>query len=154
MNKTELTNFLLEARTKTYASGGGKVTPALLKNTYQSEYREGDWFYRDVFYGGNGIFMGLEAVYFQDSAVWGMSYYGNHKGMSEKEIDKILREALMENWETTRTWRKVEWTDGKHTYVCEPDFEGSIDEMSGAEKILENGKEIYHFFYAGGLLMK
>ncbi len=151
MDKKALTNFLLKARTKTYASGGGRVKAAF-KSSCQMEHREGDWFYRDVFNNGNGIFMGMDTVYFQDQAVWISSYYGNYKGMTEKQIDEILRSALMKNWETARTWQKVKWMNGGIEYVCEPDFDGSIDEMAGAEKILKDGKEIYHFFYAGGLL--
>jgi hypothetical protein len=153
MDKTDLTAFLLKARTKTYAGGGGKVKP-VFAGSDQLEYREGDWLYRDVYYTGNGVFMGLETVYFQNEAVWSMSYYGNFKGMTEEEVDSVLRKALMENWETARTWRKVEWKKGKYEYACAPDFEGSIEEMAGAEKISKNGEEVYRFFYAGGLLIK
>ncbi len=153
MHKEELLQFLLKARTRTYAGEGGKVN-AVLGGSDQLEYKEGDWFYRDVYYNGNGIFVGLEAIYYQDKAVWSMSYYGNYKGMSEEEVDKILRKALVENWQTARTWQKVEWQSGNFKYVCKPDFEGSIEEMAGAEKILKGEKEIYRFFYAGGLLVK
>ena len=153
MNRHALTAFLLKARTKTYAGSGGKVAP-VLKDSDQLEYREGDWLYLDVYYTGNGIFMGLETVYLKDKAMWSMSYYGNFKGMTEKEVDLVLKKALMEKWETARTWQKVEWAEEEYRYVCEPDFEGSIEEMAGAEKILKNGKEVYRFFYAGGLLVK
>ncbi len=151
MDKKRLTDFLLKARTKTYAGGGGKVKPAL-GGSDQLEYREGDWLYRDVYYNGNGIFMGLETVYFNKSAVWGMSYYGNYKKMTEKEVDLVLRGALIKNWKTARMWHKAKWTKGEYKYVCEPDFKGSINEMGGFENITKKGKEIYHFFYAGGLL--
>jgi hypothetical protein len=81
-----------------------------------------------------------------------MSYYGNFKGMTEKEIDEILRKALMENWQITRIWKKVEWGKGDYKYVCQPYFEGSIEEMAGSETIFKKGKEVYNFFYAGGLI--
>jgi len=151
LNKEELLRFLLKARTKTYVGAGGKVQPAF-GGSNQLEYREGDWFYRDVYYTGNRIFMGLEAVYYQDQAVWSMSYYGSFKEMTEEELDKILREALMENWENTRIWKKVEWEKDGYKYICQPDFEGSIDELAGLETISKEGKEIYKFFYAGGIL--
>ena len=153
MDKSELTNFLLKARTKTYAGGGGKVKP-IFKDSDQLEYKEGSWFYRDVYYTGKGIFMGLEAVYFQNRAVWGMSYYGNFKNMKEKEIDSVLRKALLDNWKKARTWHKAEWQKGDYKYICEPDSYGSIEEMSGTERIFKNSEEIYHFYYAGGLLIK
>ena len=153
MNQKELTDFLLKARTKTYAGDGGKVEPAFRGPT-QLEYKEGDWFYRDIYYTGNGIFMGMDIVYFQDKAVWGSSYYGNFKKMTEEEIDAILRQALLEKWETARTWQKVEWQKGDFKYICEPAPGGSIEEMSGTEKIFKNDEEVYYFYYAGGSLEK
>ena len=153
MNKDELLKFLLKARTKTYAGEGEKVK-AVLGGSEQLEYKENNWFYRDVYYNGNGIFVGLETIYYQDKAIWSMSYYGNYKGMTEEEVDKILRKALIENWETARTWQNVEWQSEDYKYICEPDFNGSIEEMAGLEKILRGGKEIYKFFYAGGILTK
>ena len=150
-NKEDLLQFLLKARTKTYAGNDGKVQPVFNDST-QLEYRKGDWLYRDIYYTGKGIFMGLEVVHYQDKAVWSMSYYGNFKKMAEEEMDKILREALMKNWQTTRIWKKVEWEKDDYKYICEPDFEGSIDELAGVEKISKQGKEIYRFFYAGGLI--
>ena len=153
MDKNELINFILKARAKTYAGGGGEVEPAF-KNSHQLEYKEGDWFYRDVYYTGKGIFMGLDTVYFQDKAVWSTSYYGNFKKMTEEEVDSVLRAALLDNWETARTWHKVEWQKGNFKYICEPDSASSIEEMSGTEKIFKNNEEVYRFFYAGGLLVK
>jgi len=73
--------------------------------------------------------------------------------MSEEEMDKILRKALIENWQNVRIWKKVEWKKDDYKYICQPDFEGSIDELAGAEKILKGDKEIYTLFYAGGILV-
>lgn len=153
MDRRELTNFLLKARTKTYAGDSGKVKP-VFAGSDQLEYKERDWLYRDVYYTGNGIFMGLETVYFRDKAVWSMSYYGNFKKMTEEELDSVLRQALLDNRKSARTWQKVEWKKGNYQYICEPDFEGCIEEMADAEKILKNNEEAYRFFYAGGVLVK
>ena len=81
-----------------------------------------------------------------------MSYQGNFKGMTEEEMDKILREALRENWQRTRIWKKVEWGKDDYKYVCEPDFVGSIEELAGIEKIYKKDKQIYIFYYAGGII--
>lgn len=154
MNKNNLKNFLLKARTKTYAGAGGKAKPAF-PGSDQLEYREGDWLYRDVYYTGNGIFTGLETVYLQNRPIFAMSYYGNFKKLTEKEIDKILRKALIKNWKTARTWQKTEWKTGDYQYICQPSFPGqSINEMAGIEKIFKRGKEVYGFFYAGGIITK
>lgn len=151
MDKNKLIRFLKKARTKTYAGGGGKVKP-LLEGSDQLEYKERDWFYRDVYFTGNGIFTGLETVYWRGKPVWSMCYYGNFKRMKEEEIDKILRKALLENWQKTRLWDYVEWKDRDYRYVCAPDFQGSINEVAGSEKIFRDDKEVYFFYYAGGLI--
>ncbi|MBI2041911.1 MAG: hypothetical protein HYT20_02755 [Candidatus Nealsonbacteria bacterium] len=151
MKKEKLLQFLLKARMKTYAGADGKVQPAF-GGSDQLEYREGDLFYRDLYYTGNGIFMGVEVVHYQDKPIWAMSYYGNFKGMTEEEIDKILREALVDNWQDTRIWKKVEWEKDNYKYICEPNFEGSIDELAGIEKLFKRGEEVYRFFYGGGLI--
>ncbi|MDD5738965.1 MAG: DUF5680 domain-containing protein [Candidatus Pacebacteria bacterium] len=150
-NKEKLLRFLLQARTKTYAGSKGKVKP-VLAGSKQLEYGEGEWLYRDVYYNGPGIFMGLEAVYFNSKAVWSMSYFGDYQGMTESEVDKILRGALLANWETARIWKSVEWEKDGYKYTCAPDFNGSIEKMAGLEKILKKEKQIYYFFYAGGVL--
>jgi len=152
IDKEKLVGFLLRARTKTYAGGGGKVQ-AVLVGLKQLEYQEGGWLYRDVYYNGPGIFTGLEAVYYKEKAIWSMSYFGDYQGMTEEEVDKILRSALIANWEATRTWKKVEWEKDGYKYTCTPDFDGSIEKMAGFEKILKNEKQIYHFSYAGGLII-
>ena len=152
MEKEELLQFLLKARTQTYAGGKGKVKP-ILSGSIQLEHKEGEWLYRDIYYIGSGIFTGLEVVHFQEKPVWSMCYYGNFKKMTEQEIDKILRGALMDKWQEARLWKKVEWKKDEFKYICEPDFEGSIKEMAGMEKILKSGKQIYTFFYAGGCIV-
>jgi len=154
MNKEKLTDLLLKARTKTYAGAGGRVKP-VFKGSKQLEYKENDWLYQDVYYTGNGIFMGIEVIHFKNNPVWAMSYYGNFKGMTGKEINKILRRALLENWQGARTWKRVEWEKGDYKYVCEPNFKGgSIEELAGSEKILKKRKQVYSFFYAGGIIAK
>jgi len=35
---------------------------------------------------------------------------------------------------------------------CWPDFEGSIEELAGIERIFKKGREVYTFYYAGGLI--
>lgn len=151
MDKKKLLQFLLKARTKTYAGSGSGVSPSL-KGSKQLEYKEGAWLYRDVFYVGKGIFTGLEVVHYQNKPVWSMSYYGNFKKMTEEETDKILRGALVANWNTARIWKYVEWQKGDYEYICQPDFGTSIEGFGGGETISKKGKDVYSFFYAAGLI--
>lgn len=147
--ETSLTNFLLQARTKTYAGNDGKVT-SFVPGTEQFEFSEGELLYRDIYNVGNGIFAGLEMIYSGDKPLWTMSYYGNFKKMPEDEMDRILRKALIETWETTRIWKKVTWKSEEFEYVC--DGAGSMEELNGTETITKDGEQIYYFYYAGGKL--
>ena len=149
MELGKVREFLVEARAKTYAAAGGKVKPVLAGST-QLEYQDEDFLYRDIYYVGNGVFPGLETVYFDNKPVWSMSYFGNFKQITEEEADKVLRAALLDNWETTRLNKHVEWTKNNYKYVCEGS--GDMKELEGSESITKDGKQVYFFYYAGGFL--
>lgn len=151
MDKDKLLKFLIDARTKTYAGGGNKVTPAW-PGGYQYEFQERDWLYRDFYNLGDGIFIGLETVYFKDKPIWSNCYYGNFKAMAEEEVDKILRAALVANKSKTRLWHDVEWKKDDFTYYCKSDFPGNLDEMAGTEEIYKGKSKVYFLFYAGGFI--
>lgn len=135
---------------KTYAGDGGKVA-SVFGGSEQLEYKEGDYLYRDVYYFGEKKFMGLETVYFQGEPVCSVSYFGSCSGKPE-EIYEFLKQALLENWKNVRIWKEVEWDKGDYKYICKPDFNGSIEEMAGAEQIYSKDKEVYRFFYGGGII--
>ncbi len=151
MDRKKLLSVLIKARSNTYAGDRGKVKPAFLGST-QLEFKEGNWFYRDFYNLGNSIFMGLETVYFKDKPVWSMCYYGDFKGMTEKEVDEILRAALIKYKDKTRLWYQVEWKKENFKYVCTPDYQKGIDEVAGIEEIYKGKEKVYFLFYAGGLI--
>lgn len=151
MNKTQVQKFFIKAREKTYAGGNGKTEP-LLPGSVQYEYKQGDFVYRDNYNIGNGIFMGLETVYYLEKPVLSMSYFGNFKSLSEEEVDKILRKALTENSSKTRLWNDINWKFENYKYSCSTDANGSIDEFSGTENLLKNGTPVYYLYYAGGFI--
>lgn len=151
MDKTKLLKFLIDARSKTYAGSGKEVEPSWLGG-HQYEFKDGDWLYRDFYNLGNGIFMGLETIYLKDKPVWSNCYYGNFKSMTEAEVDKILRGALVANKDKARLWFDVEWKNGDFTYLCKSDFAGSLDEIAGSEEIYKGKTKVYFLFYAGGFI--
>ena len=151
MNKKALEKFLLKARTMTYAAGTSK-TKSLLPGSVQYEHLDGDLSYRDTYYIGNGIFPGIETVFYEGEPIWSMSYFGDFSGMTEKQADTMLRQALMDTWETTRIYNRVEKDHGDFRYVCEG--HGTIDELSGTEEIYVGDKKVYFFYYAGGFIGK
>ena len=151
MDKKKLTSFLTDARSNTYAGSGGIVKPAFPGST-QLEYKKGDWLYRDVYNLGNGIFMGLETVYFKSKPVWSMCYYGDFTKMTEKEIDKILRVALIKYKDKTRLWHQIQWKKENFKYLCTPDFKVGIEKIAGLEEIYKGKEKVYYLFYAGGFI--
>lgn len=151
MDKKKLTDFLIVARAATYASGTNKVTPAF-PGSKQYEFRQGSWLYRDFYNQGNRLFMGLETIYFDNKPAWSNCYYGNFSKMTEEEIDKILRQALIENKDKARLWFDIEWKKDGYTYLCKSDFNGDIDEIAGSEEIYRGKEKVYFFYYAGGFI--
>ncbi len=152
MDLKELEQFFYIARSKTYAADGKKMK-ALLSGSDQFEYKDGDWLYRDVYYTGKNKFTGLEAIYYKNKPVFSVSYYGNWGKMTEKEIDNILRGALIANYET-RSYKHIKWQKDDFKYDCIPDsFSKSINEIGGYESIAKNGEEIYKFYYGGSILI-
>ena len=149
MDKIELEKFLLKARTKTYAAGTSKSDP-LLPGSVQYEFTDGDFSYRDVYYIGNGIFPGLETIFYKDKPVWSMSYFGDFSTMTEEQVDSMLRKALMELWETTRIYKQIDKDYGEFTYTC--NGSGTIDELEGTEEIHVGKDRVYFFYYAGGFI--
>jgi len=149
MDKQELLNFLLKARTKTYATANSK-TKSILDGSVQYEYNDGDFLYRDIYYIGNGIFPGLETIYFKDKPVWSMSYFGDFSKMTEEQVDLMLRKALIDNQKITRINKSVEKDYGDFTYIC--DGQGTIEELSGTEEIHIGPKKMFFFYYAGGFI--
>ncbi len=149
INKDHLTLFLLKARKNTYAGNAGEITPLLI-GSRQFEFKEDEFLYRDIFNIGNSKFVGLETIYYKNKPVWSMSYYGNFESLSEEEVDKVLRKALVEKWDNVRLWNNVQYKIDDYVYTN--NGSGDIDEFDGSEKLEKNGKTVYYFYYAGAFI--
>lgn len=150
ISKTELKRFIIESRTKTYAGNSGQVSKPFLQGSRQLEYSKSDWLYRDIYNIGNKKFIGFETIYFKNTPVLSMSYYGNFEKMTEEEVDKILRKALIDKGDNVRLWNVVKYKMDEYSYINEGS--GNIDQFEGSERIEKNGKTLYFFYYASGLI--
>jgi hypothetical protein len=150
INKKDLLNFLLEARSKTYASNGGKVDKPLIEGSRQFEYSSNDWLYRDIYNIGNSKFIGIEIVSFKTTPVASMSYYGNFEKMTEVEVDVVLRKALIDKQRLVRIWNTVNYNIDNYTYHNKGS--GNINQYEGKETISKDGGVIYFFQYTGGFI--
>ena len=153
MNKEEIAKILFNGRRKTNAKAGGQVSPGV-DGTEQTEYTEGDWLYRDIYFNGEKSFSGIDAVYYQGQPVWASSYFGKFQGITEEELDKILRQTIIDH-PMTNAWQEIKRQKyNDYEYENIPDSESqSIDEVSGTEQILKDGKEVYVLHYSGGMLI-
>jgi hypothetical protein len=82
----------------TYANHGDDFSlPSLVPGSIQLEFAEGDFLYRDIYFGSR-TFAGIETVYQQGTPIWSMVYSGGVTASlgdnRVKEIYSFLREAL------------------------------------------------------------
>jgi len=150
-----LVNFLLQAKRHTYASQGDEATVApLLAGTKQLEYRDGLFFYRDI-YVGMAYFVGQEIVSFQDHPVWSMSYAGGVVPAVKDRttigaIYAFLRLALRQGTVTQVYRGPAVVREG--TYVYTNQSKGTLEAFWGHERITDNTQPVYELHYCGGVL--
>ena len=146
---TDLTSFLLKAKLKTYATGGEGNERNLDDGTREMSYREGNFFYRDRYFGFNP-FIGQEVVWENDKVVWAMNYYGmvTDESVSAGDVYHFLQKA-MQHVGAERPFRGPdEYKDGDFLY--KDASEGNLSQFSGEETIFFQNKQVYLLTYRGG----
>ncbi|MDN4593236.1 DUF5680 domain-containing protein [Polycladomyces subterraneus] len=152
--RCKLISFLLTAKRATYAAQGDDASvPAQLPGAKQLEYREGPYFYRDIYFGME-MFTGMETVYHLDQPLWAMSYGGGVINIGDREqirsIYAFLREALRLGSEEAPYRGPDFWKKGPFTYMNH--WEGTWERFYGYEEIHLKDTKVYELRYQGGLL--
>jgi hypothetical protein len=154
-HQEEFLRFLLEAKHHTYASQGDAATvQPFLPGSKQLEWQEGEWLYRDIYFG-MAYFVGQETVLFQQRPFWSMSYAGGTIPAitSSEEIGTIyafLRNA-MRQITLERLYRGPEqWQQGEYGYTDR--HWGDLSAFWGHEVITFQAKPVYELRYSGGFL--
>ncbi|REJ25220.1 MAG: hypothetical protein C6P37_14945 [Caldibacillus debilis] len=147
-------DFLIRAKKATYAAQGDDAsTPPLLAGSRQLEYREGDYFYRDIYFG-MGFFAGQEVVYIKDKPVWSMCYAGGvEKGLEHrlaKAVYAFLRKALRNAGHEQPYRGPVRFAEGE--WIYRNGFSGGLEWFAGEETIALSGKTVYRLHYSGGFI--
>ena len=154
MDLVELKTFLIRAHHNTFANAAVKKADSLRPASQDYHFEEGDFSYHDTYFGGTH-FVGEEVIYYKSKPVWAMNYYGSpvHEGVSESDIDAMLRPALMQ-----QPWDKLP-VRGPERFV-EEDREyrmnlqsGDLQRFVAEEQILLNGEVIYRCSIHGGLIV-
>lgn len=150
----QLVRFLCESKRATYAAKDGKaaVNP-VFTGSHQLEYRQGGFFYRDVYYGGE-YFVGQETVYHKNEPIWGMSYAGGiNEGIDPDDtpgIYEFLTAALRRVPEDAPFRGPDVFNQGELYYQNR--ILGKLKRFSGIESIAFRDVPIYQLHYSGGLL--
>jgi hypothetical protein len=145
----EFVEFLLRAKLKTYATGGEGNERNLEDGTREMSYREGDFFYRDRYFGFNP-FIGEEVVWRNGKVIWAMNYYGAviDEAVAAGDVYLFLQKA-MQQITIERPFRGPnEYSEGDFRYQDES--EGYVDQFSGEEKIFFQDRQVYFLKYHGG----
>ena len=151
----EFLRFLLKAKQQTYASQGDEASVApLLPGSKQLEWQEGDWLYRDIYFG-MAYFVGQETISFQRLPVWSMSYAGGVPATiaSPEQVRRIYRflRSAMRQVSPEHPFRGPQrWQDEEYLYTDQ--YQGSIDAYWGSETITFQGEMVYELHYSGGFL--
>ena len=143
--------FLRTAKLTTYASQGDVASvPALLAASKQLEYRQGEWLYRDVYFG-MFRFAGQEVVYHQSEPVWSMTYSGgltrDDAHGQAAEIYAFLRHALLQTPASLPLRGPAALTAGDKSYVCTT--VGGVEFFHGTEFIEIAGARVYELHFSG-----
>ena len=94
-DRTELINFLIKAKQKTYAGHGAEVAPSRPAShdlKYEEKTPAGELLYIDTYLGGKD-FAGEEALWRNSTPLWSMNYYGRVTG--EPFSGDFLKAALL-----------------------------------------------------------
>lgn len=150
--KERLRQFLLEANKSGYANEAGSKNWIKEKDGSTTIiFESGDFRMHDKFFGGEP-YGGNEVVFFKDSGVWMMVYYGwvDAAVKNFKEVYPFLQKALSKPPEEIPLRGPSTFGDG--SFVYNNKWEGGIERFFGEETISKDGKEIYKAKYIGGLV--
>jgi len=152
MSVETLTQFLNEANKATYANAlAPKTTSSRLKSEDYHFEKDG-LIYHDTYFGDRN-FIGEEIVYENKKPVWGANYFGFilDEKIGEKDVYNFLRKALMQEYDDVIPVRgPASFSAGNKEYRFSAD--GSLENFSGKEEILFDGKVIYRCLVHGGMI--
>lgn len=141
-----LIEFILKAKTSTYAAYGPRENPSR-PESHDIHYSEGDYLYIDTYLGAEQ-FAGEEAVWYQGKPIWCMNYNGRILG--EEFSGDFLKEALRHVTKEAPYRGPAIYQSGDYTYHCI--VSGSFEWFQGYEEIYCNGAKALELYFHGSKL--
>jgi hypothetical protein len=146
-DEQKFVEFLIEAKRKTYA-GGGREAPSSRPASKDLPFEQGEYLYLDSYLGGFH-FIGEEAVWKGGVPLWGMNYYGRmHVSAVPEGFSHFLKEAMLRVSINAPYRGPRNYREGGFEYQCE--WQGSLEDFRGEERILLDGQVIYSLYFHGG----
>lgn len=144
--------FIVKAKTVSYV-GSGESVPGCRLNSHDLEFVDGDFTYRDSYFGGQN-FIGEEAVWYKDKPVWGENYFG--EVLRTDLIDgagtgQVIKKSLTEMYGEGRFLGGFQFVCDDLVYTDENT--GSLTSFSGREIIHRAGVLVYQLVYHGGVII-
>lgn len=146
-NVSEIIKFLIKAKKNTYAGNSLEEQVSSRPNSHDLIYEEGNLKYIDTYLGGER-FIGEEAVFINNEAVWGMNYNGIE--INDKFSSIFLKQALSMVNEDMPYRGQSKFQDGDYTYICE--INGSFEYFSGKEIIYFQDEKCFECCFSGGII--
>jgi hypothetical protein len=151
LNLIDLHAFAIRAKKATYIGSGAKA-PSSRLGSHDLTYAEGDWRYRDSYFGGTD-FLGQEVIWLRDTPVWAMNYHGYilRDDLSDAaKAGATLKEALAQPNTQGRLLDNLIWQGPFGLYAITSS--GNITRFKGRETITVAGTVAYALDYQGGLI--
>lgn len=143
-----LIEFLIKAKTSTYADGIKYKVTSTKQNSIDYHYEEDNYIYHDTYFGSKE-FYGEEIVYFDNSPIWHMKYKGGILNAETTDVyAKVLKPALknIDNKLPVRGPKNLLIDDYKYTF----ELIGSIEKFEGIERIYKKENLVYELICYGG----
>lgn len=148
----KLIEFLIRAKTNTYADGTKYKVPSTKPNSIDYHYEEDDYVYHDTYFGSKE-FYGEEIVYFNNLLIWHMEYKGGVLNNEATDVyAKVLKPALKNVDNKLPLRGPKEFIVDDYKYILETI--GTLDKFEGIERIYNKDKLVYELKCRGGKIIK
>ncbi|MBL1240429.1 MAG: hypothetical protein COB13_001150 [OCS116 cluster bacterium] len=147
----ELEAFIVAAKAACYV-GGGAVAKPCRTDAHDLSFSDGDWKYLDSYFGGSD-FIGQEVVWYKDTAIWAMNYYGyimQPALINAQQAGGVIKNSLSLLYAKNRFLGGFEHVVGDYAY--RDANKGDVMQFHGVEIILFEGEEVYRLDYHGGVI--
>jgi transcriptional regulator with XRE-family HTH domain len=146
-DQSELTDFLVNAKCRTYAAKGAEVMPSR-PGSHDLRYEDGDFLYLDTYLGGE-CFSGEEAVWKKGVPIYGMNYCG--RTTDGRFNGDFLKAALLAVPKDKPFRGPAFYQENDYLYSCK--VCGDLEWFQGHEEIFYKNFLVYECYFHGGKII-